>query len=136
MLIWFYSSLAERRPNTHSPIVELPEAAPRYDDRMGGEYLRVELWAVLHISTDLKREGKSRVHTSQSLPGRIQVVSSERLIPSYIYLIKKLNFNHLSGQRLPGFMQLFSPGTELFIKYSCEELWPDSSNKTCQIITH
>lgn len=88
MLTWFYSSLAERDALViHSPVVELPEAAPGYDDRMGGEYLRVELWVVLHISADLKSEGKARVQTSESLPGRIQV--SFIYIPSYLSNKKK-----------------------------------------------
>lgn len=42
----------------HPPVVELPEATPWDDDRMGGVYLRVELWVVLHIGTDLKKRGK------------------------------------------------------------------------------
>lgn len=41
----------------HSPVVELPEAAPGYDNRMGGVYLRVELWAVLHVGADLEGGG-------------------------------------------------------------------------------
>lgn len=114
----------------HSPVVELPEAAPGYDHRMGGVDLRVELRVVLHIGTDLKREGNSGVQTSESRPGGIQRFTN---IPSSIYLNQKLNFPHLSGQRFPGSMHHFSPGAELFISYSCEELWPDSSNKSCQI---
>lgn len=42
----------------HSPVVELPEAAPGYDDRMGGVYLRVELWPVLHVAADLGGWGR------------------------------------------------------------------------------
>lgn len=37
----------------HSPVIELPEALSRNDDRIGAVYLGVALRVIHHISTDL-----------------------------------------------------------------------------------
>lgn len=113
----------------HSPVVELPEAPPGYDDWMGGVDLRVELRVVPHVSADLGEEGNSRVYTPEPSTGRAEV-TFHRLTWFYWGLIKQVNFDHLPGERLPRLVHLFSPDTELFIRYSRDELRPASSNNT------
>lgn len=76
---------------------------------MGDEDLRVAVWVVLHISADLKTEGK---------PGGVRVIFLvvwRIYILWYIHLIKHVTSNHLSGQGLPGFVHLFGPDAQLFV---------------------